>query len=183
MPLGTPDHELARKARSDDAAFDELVLRHRGRTYAVALRLCRNPDDAEDALQETFIKAHRALHHFDGRAQFSTWLHRIAVNACYDLISKRRESVALESVAEPASPDDPYEASDRRARLLAAVDALPDPFREAAVLCDIAGLTPAEAGELTGTPEGTMKSRSYRARALLVTALREPSEGEGGQSG
>lgn len=176
MPLGTPDEELARRAATDDAAFDELVHRHRGRVYAITLRLCRNPDDAEDALQDTFIKAYRALGHFDGRAQFSTWIHRIAVNASYDVISKRRETVSLDSVAEPAAPVDPFEASDRRARLIAAVDALPDLFREAAVLCDIAGLTPAEAGELTGTPEGTMKSRSHRARALLVRELREPDE-------
>ena len=75
------DEVLARRAAEGQReAFEELVRRHRGRVYALALRICRNADDAEDALQETFIAAYRALPRFDRRARVSTWLYRIDTN-------------------------------------------------------------------------------------------------------
>ena len=80
------DEVLVRRAAAGGREeFDELVRRHRARVYALALRICRNPDDAEDALQETFIAAYRALPRFDRRARVSTWLYRIATNKCYDV--------------------------------------------------------------------------------------------------
>jgi RNA polymerase sigma-70 factor (ECF subfamily) len=167
------DELLARRAaegRQD--AFEELVRRHRARVYALALRICRNADDAEDALQETFIAAYRALPRFDRRARVSTWLYRIATNKCYDALARRRPTADASALPEPADPRDPFARSERQALLIRALDALPEQFREAALLCDVCGLTPAEAGEVTGVPEGTMKSRSFRARALLAEALR-----------
>jgi RNA polymerase sigma-70 factor (ECF subfamily) len=140
--------------------------------HALALRICRNADDAEDALQETFIAAYRALPGFDGRARVSTWLYRIATNKCYDILARRRPTADADALPEPADPRDPYAHSERQQVLAQALDALPAQFREAALLCDVCGLTPAEAGEVTGVPEGTMKSRSFRARALLAAALR-----------
>jgi RNA polymerase sigma-70 factor (ECF subfamily) len=167
------DEVLARRAAEGQReAFEELVRRHRGRVYALALRICRNGDDAEDALQETFIAAYRALPRFDRRARVSTWLYRIATNKCYDVIARRRPTTDQDALPEAADPSDPFAHSERRAVLTRALDGLPEQFREAALLCDVCGLTPAEAGELTGIPEGTMKSRSFRARALLAEALR-----------
>jgi RNA polymerase sigma-70 factor, ECF subfamily len=167
------DEVLARRAAEGQReAFEELVRRHRGRVYALALRICRNGDDAEDALQETFIAAYRALPRFDRRARVSTWLYRIATNKCYDVLARRRPAPDPDSLPEAADPSDPFARSERRALLTRALDGLPEQFREAALLCDVCGLTPAEAGELTGIPEGTMKSRSFRARALLAEALR-----------
>ena len=92
---GPGDRHCDRGARPPAAAgerdaFDELVRRHRTRVYALALRICRNSDDAEDALQETFIAAYRALPRFDRRARVSTWLYRIATNKCYDILARRR---------------------------------------------------------------------------------------------
>jgi RNA polymerase sigma-70 factor (ECF subfamily) len=171
------DEELVRRAqRGDRAAFDQLVVRHRDRVYAVALRLTRNPADAEDALQDTFLNAYRALGRFGGRARVSTWLYRIAANASYDVISRRhgRDQPLDDGVYEPASPGDPYAQDAQRRALELALAALPDEFREAVVLCDIAGLGAGEAAELLGVPAGTVKSRVFRARALLVVALREP---------
>jgi RNA polymerase sigma-70 factor (ECF subfamily) len=178
------DEVLARRAAEGQReAFEELVRRHRTRVYALALRICRNADDAEDALQETFIAAYRALPRFDRRARVSTWLYRIATNKCYDLLARRRPAADSEGQPEAADPGDPFAHSERRALLTRALDALPEQFREAALLCDVCGLTPAEAGELTGVPEGTMKSRSFRARALLAETLRaggaEPVTGSG----
>jgi RNA polymerase sigma-70 factor, ECF subfamily len=167
------DEVLVRRAAAgQQEAFEELVRRHRARVFALALRICRNPDDAEDALQETFIAAYRALPRFDRRARVSTWLYRIATNKCYDALAKRRATVDAETLPEPADPHDPYARSERHELLTAALDALPQQFREAALLCDVCGLTPAEAGEAIGVPEGTMKSRSFRARGLLAVALR-----------
>ena len=167
------DEVLARRAAAGQReAFEELVQRHRTRVHALALRICRNADDAEDALQETFIAAYRALPGFDSRARVSTWLYRIATNKCYDILARRRPTADADALPEPADPRDPYAHSDRQQVLARALDALPEQFREAALLCDVCGLTPAEAGEVTGVPEGTMKSRSFRARALLVAALR-----------
>jgi RNA polymerase sigma-70 factor, ECF subfamily len=167
------DEALARRAAAGQReAFEELVRRHRARVFALALRICRNPDDAEDALQETFIAAYRALPRFDGRARVSTWLYRIATNKCYDIIARRRPAADAGSVPEAADPRDPFARSRQGELLTRALDGLPEQFREAALLCDVCGLTPAEAGEVAGVPEGTMKSRSFRARALLAEALR-----------
>ena len=173
MPGRLSDARLVKRAsRGDRRAFDDLVVRHRDRVWAIALRMCRDREDAEDALQETFIAAYRALPRFDRRARFSTWLYRIATNKCYDVLARRRPTVDSAALPEPADPSDPFASSARRELLTRALDALPEQFREAALLCDVCGLTPAEAGELTGIPEGTMKSRSFRARALLAEALR-----------
>ena len=160
------DEALARRAAEGQReAFEELVRRHRARVYALALRICRNADDAEDALQETFIAAYRALPRFDRRARVSTWLYRIATNKCYDLLARRRATTDSAGLPEQADPRDPFAGSERQGLLTRALDGLPEQFREAALLCDVCGLTPAEAGEVTGIPEGTMKSRSFRARA------------------
>jgi len=183
--IGTATDEVLvrRAAAGGHEEFDELVRRHRGRVYALALRICRNPDDAEDALQETFIAAYRALPRFDRRARVSTWLYRIATNKCYDVVARRRPAADAAALPEAADPHDPFARSEHSALLTRALDALPEQFREAALLCDVCGLTPAEAGEVIGVPEGTMKSRSFRARGLLATALREagaePEAGSG----
>ena len=173
MIAAATDEVLARRAAEGQSeAFEELVRRHRTRVYALALRICRNADDAEDALQETFIAAYRALPRFDRRARVSTWLYRIATNKCYDVLARRRPTTDSAALPEAADPGDPFARSERQALLSRALDALPEQFREAALLCDVCGLTPAEAGAVTGVAEGTMKSRSFRARALLAEALR-----------
>lgn len=142
----------------------------------MALRLTRNAADAEDALQDTFLNAYRALGRFGGRARVSTWLYRIAANASYDVISRRhgRDQALDDGAYEPAAPGDSFAQSSQRQALKRALATLPDEFREAVVLCDIAGLGAGEAAELLGVPDGTVKSRVFRARALLAVALREP---------
>jgi RNA polymerase sigma-70 factor (ECF subfamily) len=178
------DEALVRRAASgQQAAFEELVRRHSPRVFALALRICRNPDDAEDALQETFIAAYRALPRFDRRARVSTWLYRIATNKCYDALARRRPTSDASALPEAADPHDPFARSLHEQQLVQAIDALPQQFREAALLCDVCGLTPAEAGEAVGVPEGTMKSRSFRARGLLAAALRAAAAEPGPESG
>ena len=168
---------VARAQRGDRDAFDELVRRHRDRVYAVVLRLTRNPADADDALQDAFLNAYRALHRFDRRARFSTWLYRIATNAAFDVIGRRKAARALdeEGTPEPVAPGDPFVQAGQRRALEAALGALPEEFRVAVLLCDVAGLGTGEAAGVLDVPEGTVKSRVFRARAMLAVALREPS--------
>jgi RNA polymerase sigma-70 factor (ECF subfamily) len=172
MPGRPSDARLAaRAARGDREAFAELVSRHRDRVYAIALRMCRDPQDAEDVLQETFLSAWRSIERFGGRSELSTWLYRIAVNKSYDAIGRRRATAALDDVQEPATPVDGGEQRARRAAIERALAGISPDFRAVAVLCDILGLTPAEASEILEIPEGTAKSRLYRARAELARAL------------
>ena len=120
------DEVLARRAAAGQReAFEELVRRHRTRVHALALRICRNADDAEDALQETFIAAYRALPGFDSRARVSTWLYRIATNKCYDILARRRPTADADALPEPADPRDPYAHSERQHLLARALDACP----------------------------------------------------------
>ncbi len=168
---------MRRAQAGDQGAFDELVRRHRDRVWAVVLRLLRDPDEAEDVLQETFVAAYRGLRRFDGRARFSTWLYRIATNAAFDALARRRTARSLdeEGAPEPASPVDPFEQAGQRRALEAALADLSADFRAAVLLCDVAGLGTGEAAAVLGLPEGTVKSRVFRARAQLADALREPS--------
>jgi len=112
MPARSSDSRLVKRAvHGDRAAFDELVVRHRDRVWAIALRMCRDRDEAEDVLQETFIAAWRALDRFGGRSEVTTWLYRIAVNKSHDAIARRRPTTVLDELTEPAEPVD---GGDRR---------------------------------------------------------------------
>ena len=103
MPGRPSDARLVRRAaRGDAEAFGELVARHRDRVWAIALRMCRDPEDAEDVLQETFLSAWRSIGRFGGRSEVSTWLYRIAVNKSYDQIGKRRDTAPIDDLNEPA---------------------------------------------------------------------------------
>jgi RNA polymerase sigma-70 factor (ECF subfamily) len=172
MPGRPSDARLVKRAgHGDRDAFGELVARHRDRVWAIALRMCREPEDAEDVLQETFLAAWRSIDRFGGRSEVSTWLYRIAVNKSYDQIGKRRESTPLDEPHEPAAPVDAGEQRARQQAIERALAGLTPEFRAVAVLCDILGLTPAEAAEIVEIPEGTAKSRLFRARAELARAL------------
>jgi RNA polymerase sigma-70 factor (ECF subfamily) len=172
MPGRPSDARLVRRAaRGDAGAFGELVARHRERVWAIALRMCRDPEDAEDVLQETFLSAWRSIGRFGGRSEVSTWLYRIAVNKSYDQIGKRRDTAPIDDLHEPASPVDLGEQRARRQAIERALAALAPDFRAVAVLCDILGLTPSEAAAILEIPEGTAKSRLFRARAEVARAL------------
>ena len=159
-------------ALGERPAFEQLYRLHVARTHALCLRLTRDPSQAEDCTQESFVRAWRALPRFAGRSSFGTWLHRIAVNV---VLERRRPSgPALEFVAElpeeapeAALPDTPVE----EAELEAAIASLPDGARDALVLCAIHGYTAAEAGSMLGLAEGTCKAQVHRARLLLRERL------------
>lgn len=170
------DSALARRAgRGDLVAFEALVVRHQTRLTTLAARLLGSQADAADAVQETLVRAWLALPRFRGEAKFSTWITRICLNAVHDQ-RERRGRLADPDLPERADPHDGFAASELSGELQAALAALDVAFREAVVLYDILGCSYAEIAELTGTAEGTVKSRIFRGRAELARLLRSDEE-------
>jgi RNA polymerase sigma-70 factor (ECF subfamily) len=158
--------------RGDEAAFGELVKRHQRRAYAVARAIVLNHEDAEDAVQEAFLHAFRALDRFRPDQAFGAWLHRIVANAALDLTRRRKVREAEELPDTVASPfHDPAEADDLKRRLREALADLPPRQRAVIVLHDVEGFKHAEIGNTLGIPEGTARSDLHYARARLRDAL------------
>jgi RNA polymerase sigma-70 factor (ECF subfamily) len=170
------DDELVRAAASGDPdALDTLLARHVDRLHAVCRRIC-GADAAFDATQNSLIAITRSVARFDGRASFSTWTHRIAVNAALDEVRRARrravpasDRLDLHEVAAPAAAG-PERVADRL-DLDAALATLSDEFRTAVVLRDVADLDYAEIAAVLDVPIGTVRSRIARGRAALATAL------------
>ena len=180
------ERELVQRAKAgDNAAFSQLVSAYEGKIYNLALRYLGNPEDAMDASQEVFLRMFRFLSGFQEDSSFSTWLYRIGVNVCKDLLSKRskRAEQPLEISDEEEDsrtvdiPDGRYdpeqilEGSELRRTLAEAISALPDQQREMIVLRDIQGLSYEEIGQALCLESGTVKSRLFRARENLRKKL------------
>lgn len=173
------DHELVRSfVNSGDAnAIEELLKRHQGRVYGLAYRILGNRADAYDATQEVFILLLRKLRSFRQEAAFTTWLHRLTVNACYDLSRKRtRAPQPVETVEAPQQ--DAIAAAEARVVIESAMSGLAIEHRTALTLREIYGLSYEEIAAATGVAIGTVKSRIARARAALAEALRAREPGE-----
>ncbi len=159
----------------DVSAFEELMRAHEDRVFAICLRMLRDREAALDATQETFVAVFRKADRFAGRSAFSTWLYRVAVNTCYDMLrrQRRRPTTALPDHVEPPDPttEDQLRSADLRPEIEAALAALPAEFRSAVVLADLEDLPLQEVGEILGVPVGTVKSRVFRGRRLLAQAL------------
>lgn len=169
------DAQLTLLARRDDAAFERLVRRHAPRVHALAANMV-GPGHADDVVQEVFLSVHKNLRNFRGDALFSTWLHRIALNACYKVLSARetKTTVPLDDILEPTAPHDPVragETADLREKLSRALAKLPREQREAVVLRELSGLEYAEIAEVLGVELGTVKSRINRGRTALKALL------------
>jgi RNA polymerase sigma-70 factor, ECF subfamily len=176
-----PDGALVRRFLDGDrSAFGTLVERHETRVYNLCLRILGNRDDARDAAQETFVTALRKLAQFRGDAAFTTWLHRVTINTCYDELRKRKRRPMLHVVPED-DPDRPREPgppvldhADEVAGTLdaaAALAAVPEDFRIALVLADVQDVPYEEIGRILDVPVGTVKSRVHRGRIALARAL------------
>jgi RNA polymerase sigma-70 factor (ECF subfamily) len=162
--------------RGADDAFDELVRRHAPKLHAVARRIVGR-EDAHDVVQEAFISAYRALPKFLEQAQFTTWLHRITLNACYTRVRRRPQDGAdieapLETPdARSASPVEHAERRDLRSALESALAGIKPEFRETFVLVEFGELDYAGVASVLGIEVGTVKSRMSRARAALKAQL------------
>jgi len=169
------DQALVVAARAGDRpALDALLARHYDRIHAVCRRITGNDADAQDATQEALIALVRGLPRYDGRAAFTTWSYRIAVNASLDELRRRRRR------AHDPLPDTAVPVDDRpgvaatvadRIDIDAAIAGLPVDFRTAVVLRDLAGLDYAEIAEVLDVPIGTVRSRIARARSRLAAVL------------
>lgn len=159
-----------------EAAFQELVLRYRHRLFAVCIRVLGSPQDAEEAVQETFIRLARHAETFRGEAKLSTWLYRVARNVCTDHVrhDARRPSTPVPDVtriADAADRDDPITGHDALAAIRSALEQLDERSRMLLLLIAVDGLSYAEAAAATGLAVGTIKSRVSRARARLGELL------------
>lgn len=172
----TPDNELVELARTGDKrAFEQLVRRHDDRMRALAYRLLADRHAMDDAVQDSYLKAYRALPRFKAGSDFGTWLYRITYNSCIDEIRRRKR--------RPLSPDDPADPTSERAgperevsaseAVRAALAELPVDQRVTVVLVDGEGFDHREASKILGVAPGTVASRLHRARAALRRTLGE----------
>lgn len=167
------EHALVSRAKAGDGeGFSGLVRLHQRRAYLVARAVVMTHEDAEDAVQEGFLRAYQALDRFDPGQSFGAWLNRIVANAALDLARRKKVRAAEElSDAFASTFRDPAEDRELSERLRAALATLPERARAVLVLHDIEGFTHAEIGELLGIPGGTARSDLHHARRKLKTLL------------
>jgi RNA polymerase sigma-70 factor (ECF subfamily) len=169
---------LTRARRGDQRAFAAIVRHYDAGLRALAFRLLGDRTRMDDALQETYVKAYRALPRFREESDLGTWLYRIAYNACVDELKRTHAVVDLDSLRERAerSPD-LLETAAIRQSLASALAELQPEDRAAVLLVDAQGFDYRSAGEILGIPEGTIASRLNRARAALRHELGDTKKG------
>jgi RNA polymerase sigma-70 factor (ECF subfamily) len=177
------DEDLVRRyVGGDRSAFGVLVERHERRMYNLALRMTGREEDARDATQEAFLTALRKLSSFRGEAAFTTWMHRVTVNACYDLLRKRQRGPLLDRLenheVEPPPAPDHSDATIGAIDVKRALMEVTEDFRVVLVLHDVQDLAYEDIARVLEIPIGTVKSRLHRGRVALARAMGEPSTRE-----
>lgn len=179
------DQELVEASRAGSAeAFGELVKRHQDRLYPTLVRLTGSAEDAQDLLQESFLRAYRKLGRFRGGSSFYTWLYRLAVNLALSHRRRRKGPARLSELwvdreteldpadlSERSDPTLPAERAERDAMIQAALDALAPDHRAVVVLKEFDGLRYEEIAAILDIPVGTVRSRLHRARKELRDQL------------
>lgn len=177
------DIELVQRSKKGDfEAFTELIKRYEAKIYSLAYNYMKNYEDAEDILQETFLKSYISLPNFREEAKFVTWLYRICVNVCYSKIRKKKIEVVL-SLDSPIeipeeevhkeildwskNPEAQLLAEEMREVLNKAIEKLPKEYKEIFILRDIEGLSNQEVSDILGESLATIKSRIHRARLFI----------------
>lgn len=148
---------------------------HEDRVFAIYLRTLGDREMALEATQETFITVFRKVAQFEGKSAFSTWIYRVTINTCYDLARKAKRKRA-EALPDHVEPEDVYAgdqlaAAELRPDVARALAALPEEFKAAVILSDLEGLALSDVADIIGVPVGTVKSRVFRGRKLLASAL------------
>ena len=171
---------LDRARSGDHEAFAAVVRLYDAKLRGLAFRLLGDRDRMDDALQEAYVRAFRALPRFRGDARVGTWLFRITYNACLDELARGRKvtHVSLDELVEQASGDpEPGDVLGDRSEVVSALRALPTDERTVMFLVDVHGFDYAAAAEIVGVPVGTVASRLNRARLSVRQALRPPRQG------
>jgi RNA polymerase sigma-70 factor (ECF subfamily) len=174
--LQEPDPETIRAAAGGDiVAFEALVRAYQMPVLRFLRRYLGDPGLAEDAAQETFVRAYRRLSSFRYRSKFSTWLFQVARNAGVDAQrTHRRQDRVVTALRPPAAPSDPATTAE----LKAALASLTPKLREALLVVEVLGLTYREAADVLATAEGTVKSRVFQARERLSVWLEQEQADE-----
>ena len=180
------DHQeqswIASARNGDEAAFGELVQKYQKRVYALTVRMCPTPELAEEAAQEAFLSAWQGLPFFRGDAAFSTWLYRLASNACVDLLRKERrhqgtslddDAVGAEIPDTKPTPEEAAETKELRAQIEAGLRQLSPEHRAVLILREIQQLNYEEIADALSLDLGTVKSRISRGRRQLRDFLKE----------
>jgi len=185
LPAGsTDDRELVRRAqREDKLAFEELIRRHQHRVFAVAGGILKRREDVEDIAQQVFVKAYFSLKRFDQRAAFSTWLYKITVNECWDMLRKRKvrplvfeadlsEEQARQVISSAGKSKDEPDIIDRletRQRVERLLDGLDERDRLMLILKEVEGFSIEEIAEVLDLNANTVKVRLFRARRRVIS--------------
>lgn len=184
-PLGVADdRELVRRAqREDKEAFEELIRRHQHRVFAVAGGILKRREDVEDIAQQVFVKAYFSLKRFDQRAAFTTWLYKITVNECWDMLRKKKvrplvyeadlsEEQARQVISSAEKGKDVPDISDRleaRQRVERLLEGLEERDRLMLILKEVEGFSIEEIAEVLDLNANTVKVRLFRARRRVVS--------------
>ncbi len=187
-PVSTADdRELVRRAQGQEKeAFEELIRRHQHRVFAVAGGILRKREDVEDIAQQVFVKAYFSLKRFDQRAAFSTWLYKITVNECWDLLRKKKvrplvyeadlsqeqARQVLSSAEERNEGPDISERLEARQRVERLLDGLDERDRLMLMLKEVQGFSIEEIAKVLDLNANTVKVRLFRARRRVVTQVR-----------
>jgi RNA polymerase sigma-70 factor (ECF subfamily) len=177
------DDDIVRRIRGGESAlFEILMRRYNQRLYRVARSIVRDEDEAEDVMQQAYVNAFVHLHQFAERAQFSTWLTRIAVYEALARLRRRRRAREVDAMddgdpwesvaAHEPDPERQAFAGELREALEAALEALPETYRCVFVLRDVEGLNTTEAAECLGVSTDVVKTRLHRAHAFMRRELR-----------
>ena len=182
------DKQLIERVRQGDKmAFDTLVTKYERRVFRLVMRLLGNPSEAEDVVQETFIKAYRALPQFRGDSAFYTWLYRIGINTARNFLDTRGRQVPFSAdiraedvsfheeggnLRDIETPESVLASKQVAQTVSMAMDELPEDLRTAWSLREIEGLSYDEIASVMACPIGTVRSRIFRARESIATRLR-----------
>jgi RNA polymerase sigma-70 factor (ECF subfamily) len=172
-----PDHLLVLRCRTGDKeAFNVLVLRHKDRLHMLARRLLKDRGEAEDLVQDTFLRAYLRIEEFGGESKFSTWLHRICYNLCLNRLERKRKEAGsesdMETVPDLTTGSVEYLLCKEQQRLMQwALSHVKPEFREVLLLHNTDHLSYDEIAELLELPVGTVRSRLHRGREELKKLL------------
>jgi RNA polymerase sigma-70 factor, ECF subfamily len=161
---------LQRCRDGDQQAFDDLLNDHQAFAYSLACRLLQDSDEAQDVVQESFIRVWRHLSRFDGRVRFTTWLYQIVTRLCLDRLKARRRRLNLfeRNSQEPGhSPEQEYDQQDIQEHILAAAATLPIKQQLVFTLRDLQDLSIAEVQRITAMSNGAVKTNLYLARRAI----------------